>query len=431
MPLILLGSSIHLLHRCSQVSRRRIVVVGGGTSGATVSMSLATRTDHEVIVVESGTYSGLDNESRFLNILADSSLHSLHEVQLVNDGPIVPYVQAHCLGGGSAINGLLLSSEIPDVAQGLTSYANDDQLGDVGRALLKAGGEKCQLWWNHGRWNPGRALMHLADGGRIRIVSDAVMEVLHNESVSTGVRTYSEVIEADAVVMCAGALATPRILLQSGLSSLNSEIGWGLQDHPAITFALELRHDSNAFFDTGVVSKGTTSAGEQYLIVAYERASWSESNLGLVSVILLTPYSRGSVRLVENDCQVQINMLDDARDVVSMREAVRVLMHTVSHTGFDTISHQIYADDEGRCLDDVRELSTVELDMWIRKNLRPVSHVASSCHQAVNSSGALKFVEGVFLADASVLPRVPPSTPAGPVTIESRRIAHLLEGLML
>jgi choline dehydrogenase-like flavoprotein len=273
--------------------------------------------------------------------------------------------------------------------------------------------------------------MHLADGGRIRIVSDAVMEVLHNESVSTGVRTYSEVIEADAVVMCAGALATPRILLQSGLSSLNSEIGWGLQDHPAITFALELRHDSNAFFDTGVVSKGTTSAGEQYLIVAYERASWSESNLGLVSVILLTPYSRGSVRLVENDCQVQINMLDDARDVVSMREAVRVLMHTVSHTGFDTISHQIYADDEGRCLDDVRELSTVELDMWIRKNLRPVSHVASSCHQAVNSSGALKFVEGVFLADASVLPRVPPSTPAGPVTIESRRIAHLLEGLML
>ncbi|MTA93293.1 MAG: hypothetical protein F2545_02920, partial [Actinobacteria bacterium] len=49
------------------MSRRRIVVVGAGTSGSVVSMSLATRTEHEIIVVESGVYSGLDGESRFRN----------------------------------------------------------------------------------------------------------------------------------------------------------------------------------------------------------------------------------------------------------------------------------------------------------------------------------------------------------------------------
>ena len=412
------------------MSRRRIVVVGAGTSGAVLSMSLAARTHHEIVVVESGMYSGLDNESRFMNVLADPTLHSLHDVQLVADGPIVPYVQAHCLGGGSAINGMLLTSEVPDVAHGLTSHPGEEDIGDVGRALLGEGGEKCQLWWNHGRWNPARALMHLADEGRIRIVSDRVLEVIHRGPESTGLRMMSETIESDVVVMCAGAIATPNILLQSGLGTQNSQIGRGLQDHPSVTFALELRDKSEAFFDAGVVQRGITTHGEEFLIVAYERASWSESDIGLVSVILLTPHSRGGVSVAENECHVHMNMLDDERDVLSMREAVETLLRIVSQESFGAIAHNVYADDEGMTTDDLRALSTAELDNWIRLNLRPVSHVAASCSQAVDHNGSLNLVEGVFVADASILPRVPPSTPAGPVTIEARRIARILEGVL-
>lgn len=412
------------------MKRRRIVVVGAGTSGAVLSMSLAARTDHEIVVVESGPYTGLDNESRFMNVLADSSLQSLHDAQLVANGPVVPYVQAHCLGGGSAINGMLLTSEAPDVAHGLTSYPEDKDIGQIGRALLHAGGEKCQLWWNHGRWNPARALLHLADEGRIRIASDRVEELLHSDSKITGVRLTSATIESDVVVMCAGAISTPTILFNSGFSKVNSQIGRGLQDHPAITFAIQLRELSHAFFDAGVVRRGTTSSGEDYVIVAYERASSSETELGLVSVILLTPHSRGWVSEINHGCNVHINMLDDERDVLSMREAVCELLHVVSQESFTAIGHSIYADDEGTSVDDLRALSTSELDTWIRMNLRPVSHVASSCSQAVDNNGALQSVNGVFVADASVLVRVPPSTPAGPVTIEARRIARILEGVL-
>jgi choline dehydrogenase-like flavoprotein len=413
------------------MSRRRIVVVGAGTSGAVLAMSLAGRTDHEIIVVESGQYTGLDNESRFMNVLADSSLQSLHDAQLVANGPIVPYVQAHCLGGGSAINGMLLTSEIPDVAHGLISYPDEKDLGEVGRALLNAGGEKSQLWWNHGRWNPARALMHLADEGRIRIASDQVEAVIRSDSGRmTGVRMMSETIESDVVVMCAGAISTPRILFNSGFSAVNSQIGRGLQDHPAITFAIQLRQTSDAFFDAGVVRRGTTSTGEHYVIVAYERASWSESELGLVSVIMLTPHSRGWISDGDDKCRIQMNMLDDERDVLSMREAVLALLHTVSQESFSAIAHNIYADDEGTSVVDLRALSTSDLDTWIRMNLRPVSHVTSSCSQAVDSNGALQSVNDVFVADASVLARVPPSTPAGPVTIEARRIARILEGVL-
>lgn len=409
------------------MSRRRIVVVGAGTSGSVVSMSLATRTDHEIIVVESGVYSGLDGESRFMNVLADSSLQSLHQVQLAANGPAVPYVQAHCVGGGSAINGMLLTSEVPDVAQGLTSFPTLDELGDVSRALLDAGGEYTQLWWNNGRWNPGRALLHLVDHQRISIASDDVREVLRS-GPTVGVRLQERVIEADAVVMCAGAIATPKILLQSAIAKLNTQIGQGLQDHPSITFALELHREGFSVFDAGVVRRGTTSMGEQYLIVAYERASWLQAELGLVSVLLLTPHSRGWVTARDHECEVQINMLNDERDVVAMREAVGSLIETVSHESFRAIARGSYADDEGTTVESLRSMTTKDFDAWIRRNLRPVSHVAASCHLAVDDDGLLQNVGGVFIADASVLPGVPPSTPAAPVTMEARRIAHLLEG---
>lgn len=420
----------HNLYRINTLSRRRIVVVGAGTSGAVLSMSLASRTDHELVVVESGAYSGLDDEPRFMNVLADSSLQSIHQVHLVTNSPSVPYVQAHCVGGGSAINGLLLTAQIPDVAVGMTSRADIEELGDVGRALLSSGGEPSDLWWNHGRWNPGRALMHLWEEGRIQIVSGDVVAALGDEHVTKGVNLRDQVIEADVVVMCAGAIATPKILLQSFTSSLNPDIGRGLQDHPCVTFAVELNNESRSFFDAGVIRRGTTSTGEQYLIVAYERASWSETHLGLVSVMLMTPHSRGWVSMTEGGWDVHLNMLDDARDVAAMREALWALMDIVEHDSFAVISRGVYADDEGTSIDALRLFSHDELDEWIRANLRPVSHVASSCSQAVHDSAALRAVEGMFIADASVLASVPPETPAGPVTMEARRIAREIESVL-
>lgn len=393
-------------------------------------MALAARTDHELVVVESGQYSRHDDESRFMNVLADTSLQSIHQVHLVANGPLIPYVQARCVGGGSAINGLLLTSEIPDVAVAMTSMARSEQLGDVGRALLASGGEPSQLWWNHGRWNPGRALMHLVEEERITMISGDVVDVVGDHDTSKGVQLLDQVIEADLVVMCAGAIATPKILLQSFVGSLNPHIGHGLQDHPCVTFAVQLQNESDSFFDTGVIRRGRTRTGEQYLIVAYERASWSEGHLGLVSVLLMTPHSRGKVSMVEGTCDVNLNMLDDARDVVAMREALWALMDTVQHESFAAISHGVYADDEGTSVDELRQYSQVDLDKWIRANLRPVSHVAASCSKAVHDNAALRSVEGVYIADASVLASVPPHTPAGPVTIEARRIAREIEGAL-
>jgi choline dehydrogenase-like flavoprotein len=52
-----------------------------------------------------------------------------------------------------------------------------------------------------------------------------------------------------------------------------------------------------------------------------------------------------------------------------------------------------------------------------------VSHATSSCASAVDRRGRLLGVDGVTLADASVLASVPPETPAAAVTMEALRIA--------
>ena len=412
------------------VTKQQIVVVGAGTSGSVVSSILANNTNCDIVVIEPGGISPHDDESRFLDVLADASLHTFYEVLLTHNGIVTPYVQARVLGGGSAINGMLLTGEIPSYVEGLVSVPKNEELGEVGHALLRAGGRISTTWWNSGRWNPGRAVHHLAEEGRIRLVRDDVENVVLVGGAISCVETTSSSVDADVVVMCAGAIATPQILLRSGLGHHNAYIGQGLQDHPAITFAVARHSPTTSVFDAGVVKEAMTSTGETYVIAGYERASHFEPELGLMSVMLMTPQSRGSVQMSHDGVEISLNLLDSPRDSVAMREAVRGLIAVVSSDDFRVRCGDIYVDDEGTRLDVLEHISDVDLDRWIRKNIRSVSHASSSCAQAVDDTGALKGVEGIFIADASVLPNVPSITPAGPVTIEAERIAHAIAGVV-
>lgn len=412
------------------MKRRQIVIVGGGTSGAVVAQSLASSTDHEIVVVEPGLMSPHDDTPQFFDVLKDFSVQTLHEVSLTQDGSLTPYVQARVLGGGSAINGMLLTGDVPDYVHGLVRRASLTEIGTVGHALLASGGRPSTMWWNNGRWNPGRALHHLVEEGRVRLIHDDVENLILQNNQVCGVETRMADMDADIVVMCSGALVTPQILLRSGVGHHNDHVGWGLQDHPAITFALARREAEQGFFDTSVVRDGVTTSGEKFLIVGYERASHVEPDISLVSVLLMTPKSRGWVALSESEPDVCLNMLSHPDDVTAMREAVRELVATVVAPTFREAFDEIYVDDEGVVVDDLVSFNDADLDVWIRNHLRPVSHVSSSCSRAVHTSGAVAGLSGLFVADASVLEQIPSCTPAGPVTMEARRIANEIEGAM-
>jgi glycine/D-amino acid oxidase-like deaminating enzyme len=253
--------------------RRPVVVIGGGTSGCTVAALLAATTTREIVLIESGNVSTHDDEPRFMDVISEENTPPFAMVSLVEGGIAVPYAQANVLGGGSAINGMILSGEPPASVEGLTRLAKTDEMGSVSRALLAAGGAPSRLWWNGGRWNPGRAVQHLVEEGRVSIVKqDAVLLTGDSDAVHE-VHTEDSVIEADHVVMCAGAISTPMLLLSSGMGAINPQIGVGLQDHPTIAFTMARVDSDRGVFDASVHLKGVTNSGGRFIVLAYERVS--------------------------------------------------------------------------------------------------------------------------------------------------------------
>jgi len=347
-------------------------------------------------------------------------------VSMVEGGIAVPYAQANVLGGGSAINGMILSGEPPASVEGLTRLAKADEMGSVSRALLAAGGAPSRLWWNGGRWNPGRAVQHLVEEGRVSIVNQDAVLLTGESGAVHEVHTEDSVIEADHVVMCAGAIATPMLLLSSGMGAINPHIGVGLQDHPTIAFTMARLDSDRGVFDASVHLKGVTNSGGRFIVLAYERVSREVSSDALITVSLMSPTSRGTISMLDGEVSVSMNMLSTQADIDGMRESVRELVRICHSTSVQRATRSIVVDDRGARLQDLEGLGERELDQWIRGHLSFVSHASSSCSSAIDADGGLRGFTNVTIADASGLPTVPSETPAASVTIEATRIGRLL-----
>jgi choline dehydrogenase-like flavoprotein len=383
-------------------------------------------TSQPIILIEPGPSSAHDDESAFFNVLADEALSRDVQTTLVDGGEDKPYVQAQVLGGGSAINGLLLTGDEPPFLRGLTRMATDADCGQVGAALLAENGRYSRLWWNGGRWNPGRAVQHLVEEGRVTVIAESATYLEHAQRVITVAHTTNEAIEGSLFVMCAGALATPALLLHSSLERAVSGIGDGLQNHPTITFTVQLKNQTAQRFDTSVVRESLSSSGAQLLTIAYERTNASDAANGLISVSLMDPESRGGVWRSSTAMQNDFNMLATIRDRVAMREAVRELISTVMSASFANISEQVLVDSEGTTVEALDVMKNADLDEWISGHLTVVSHATSSCRDIVEADGKVRGVGNLYIADSSILHSVPTCSPAGPVVTEAARIGRAI-----
>ncbi|MEY3558516.1 MAG: hypothetical protein RL374_1222 [Actinomycetota bacterium] len=407
-------------------SQLPIVVIGGGSAGCTVVSTLAAMTTQPIVLIEPGPSSVHDDEAAFFSVLSDTALSREVQVTLVDGGSDQPYVQANVLGGGSAINGLLLTGEEPAFLSGLTRAATEADCGQMATALLSENGRFSRLWWNGGRWNPGRAVQHLVDEGRVTVISESVTYLEHAQRAITVAHTTNEAIEGSLFVMCAGALATPALLLHSSLERAVTGIGDGLQNHPTITFTHQLRKSKSQRFDATVVRESRSTTGAELLTVAYERTNADNATTGLLSIALMDPESRGGVWRSNTAMQNDFNMLATIRDRTAMRDAVRELIITAMSASFSAITHQVLVDSDGTPVEVLDAMKNADLDEWIADHLTVVSHATSSCHEIVDSDGKVRGIGNLYIADSSILHSVPPCSPAGPVVIEAARIARTI-----
>lgn len=263
---------------------------------------------------------------------------------------------------------------------------------------------------------------------------------------------------AGHVVLSAGAIGSPTILLRSGVGGAPAVapvgqplldlpgVGRNLQDHPAVVIwapPLGGSPAAPAFHQLMVQQRSTMSASlcdlQLMLMGPFAAARWpqvravvgTETIVGIAAIVG-TPASRGCVELDGADPRrpprIRLNCLADATDLTRMMEAVRSAWR-VFHTAplADCIGRPVLWT-QGVIDSDAR------LARLIRTTVRTTWHPAGTLRMGrsddalavVDQRGCLRGCDNVTVADASIMPTLPSVPPNLTCMLIGERIAEHL-----
>jgi choline dehydrogenase-like flavoprotein len=258
---------------------------------------------------------------------------------------------------------------------------------------------------------------------RMTVVGDhTVARVLFAAGRVRGVELDTgHVVSTSAVVLCAGAVNSPAILLRSGIGPPGPldelgigvvaplpGVGQGLSDHPGVVLNLCLTDEAAArsrASDSGCYLLRTCSrpgSADDLQMLPLDRTI-GPSAAGLM-VSLMRPTSTGSLRLRSPDASedplLDLRLLADPGDLDRLGEAVRRAVELLDHPEF-------------RGVVDVRPaVPRDDLGRWLLENCQALYHPSGTCRMGpsddpatvVDVEGRVLGVDGLWVADASVAP---------------------------
>ncbi len=253
----------------------------------------------------------------------------------------------------------------------------------------------------------------------------------------------AEILRARLVVLCAGAIHSPAILMRSGigpaaaLRSLgipvlhdNAYVGRELMDHPVLRASLTLKprfqaEDPEARHTNCCVAYSSRLAGggdRDMILVAYNHRGLPELGQqrpgpgGAIGAGLYNAFSRGELHLASADPNanpvVEENMLADPRDRLRMRDAVRRLADLVAHPALQAICDGLRFGDTALTPAEAAALPADELDTLMLAEAADIQHAAGTCRMTahedprgvVDPDLCVRGVQGLRVADASIMP---------------------------
>ena len=227
-------------------------------------------------------------------------------------------------------------------------------------------------------------------------------------------------IEADAAVVCAGTMHTPALLLRSGIGPANelralsisvvadlAGVGANLYDHPSVWLKLPLHEKARLRSLDGLhghcVFRGFGAPGQSDVQIAALDRSLTTAVGGLM-VSLMHPASRGSVRLKSSGAAaapiIEFNLLSEEFDRARLREAANYALDLSRGQGFAGLR----GGDAGWKSEPTYE--------WLLANCDGHSHPGGTCQMGalgdprtvVDARGRLVGLDGLYVADASIIP---------------------------
>jgi choline dehydrogenase-like flavoprotein len=232
-------------------------------------------------------------------------------------------------------------------------------------------------------------------------------------------------VDGERVVLCAGAIQSPAILLRSGVDAPG--VGSGLQDHPAAPFTLELR--ATALTERAPVVIGALVRRGDLQFLPMNRLGAGADGFGLVMVALMRPLSHsGSVRLASADPFdepiVDFAMLEHPSDRERLAAGVRQALDLIDSTAFDEVVEAAYIDALGTPASALTDDDAI--DRWLASSTADYVHASSSCAmgRVVDADGAVFGHDGVHVCDASVFPSIPDVNTHLPTTMLAERLTR-------
>jgi choline dehydrogenase len=298
--------------------------------------------------------------------------------------------------------------------------------------------------------NPMRHCLNLTVRGGVFVRKVLIKDL---RAVGVEVESGGEVfnVEAARVMLSAGALKSPHLLMLSGIGPQDQlqlfgiptvhelpGVGQNLWNHLSaqITFKVKegitLAGDADAVhFGLRYTSQGSSAINDMVLgsgpVVderqervpgvrfRYLTGEVSPDRVARISCTLGLPDGSGYVRLASADPIVQpyfnYRYLQHPNDIRRVREGLRMAIRLlVSDAYKDVVDYRIHPTDDILADDGA-------LDLWIRQTVGTARHVSGTCKMGPNSDPMavvdqycrVKGVPGLWVVDASVMPRVPRS----------------------
>jgi choline dehydrogenase len=242
-------------------------------------------------------------------------------------------------------------------------------------------------------------------------------------------------VRARCIVLSAGTFGSPAILMRSGIgpaSKLTSlgirmtvdlpAVGENLQEHPGIAIsyvgdsgAIEADLEAGRFSHWQAGLQAAGPAGTRLAVFPYQAQDTSDAWATMLMAFLLDPQSRGRVSLesAAPDAGPRISpcyLSDPAgRDARALQAGFRVLRRIAATEPLAGIlvaeahdSRTVQSDDD--------------ITAFVRANVMPYEHAAGTCRMGppdepdavTTADGLVRGFENLIVADASVMPLLPP-----------------------
>ncbi len=241
-------------------------------------------------------------------------------------------------------------------------------------------------------------------------------------------------IEAEEIVLSAGAVASPHILMLSGIGPKEHlenhgipvlrdtpGVGQNLRDHPLVALRAKTKPDfildSNAPRMQALLRYTSTGSSDRNDIQIFPSSfstplggdPFAEEGIRL-TCMLERAEGAGELTLTTPDPSIQPNIncryLEQDRDRSRLREAVRIGLSLLDHKSFENIVESLISPTE----EDLK--SDDALDLWMLRNVWIGQHLSGTCKMGpkddgmavVNQRGIVHGIQGLRVADASIMP---------------------------